>query len=520
MIFFFHLKLNLASNLNGNRTKKVIHNNTSATNTRQSNNVVRKQRPVNNGTPVMVDNESPPVANHNQAYNSNQSLVASASSSSNSSSVLSSPITNQQPLATAKTSNPQQLQHMPLQSKSKKILVQKSQKSRPIINDQPSTHHEHHQLAVSQPAQPRRAAPQKREQTNPAQKPVVNQNHYHHQSIQNPVRMVSDNNKKSSKQTMRAAATTTAVASPIADSSIRVAKSAKGRRMPVSHQDTNGSGNNQIVQLEDNQGGEYECYQNEAHEQQNDSAAGVIVEEQDELDRDGEDDEQEPETYDDQEEEQEEEEEETEEVAAVQSTGHQECYLEENEAYYEEEYEEEHGEDETYEPEDMEEDELDIDQNKSACTYSISGPGATDNMNGHHRCNNNQSSSRKFIQQNLKRVYNSKQQYQEMQAQPASSRIVHQAQQVIQHSHQTDFIYSKNSTTEGSKTNGKSRQVVGTQNRNPPTSSRPNGKLYFSFVRFAKCKTRRIVSEVKIFFTTVFSVFQNLDKPTWLSKKK
>jgi hypothetical protein len=30
---------------------------------------------------------------------------------------------------------------------------------------------------------------------------------------------------------------------------------------------------------------------------------------------------------------------------------------------------------------------------------------------------------------------------------------------------------------------------------------------------------RRIVSEVKIFFTTVFSVFQNLEKPTWLSRK-
>jgi hypothetical protein len=31
---------------------------------------------------------------------------------------------------------------------------------------------------------------------------------------------------------------------------------------------------------------------------------------------------------------------------------------------------------------------------------------------------------------------------------------------------------------------------------------------------------RRIVSEVKNFFTTVFSVFQNLEKPTLLSKKK
>jgi hypothetical protein len=31
---------------------------------------------------------------------------------------------------------------------------------------------------------------------------------------------------------------------------------------------------------------------------------------------------------------------------------------------------------------------------------------------------------------------------------------------------------------------------------------------------------RRIVSEVKDFFTTVFSVFQNLEKPTLLSKKK
>jgi phosphatidylserine decarboxylase len=31
---------------------------------------------------------------------------------------------------------------------------------------------------------------------------------------------------------------------------------------------------------------------------------------------------------------------------------------------------------------------------------------------------------------------------------------------------------------------------------------------------------RRIVSEVKNSFTTVFSVFQNLEKPTWLRKKK
>jgi hypothetical protein len=31
---------------------------------------------------------------------------------------------------------------------------------------------------------------------------------------------------------------------------------------------------------------------------------------------------------------------------------------------------------------------------------------------------------------------------------------------------------------------------------------------------------RPIVSEVKNFFTTVFSVFQTLEKPTWLSKKK
>jgi hypothetical protein len=39
------------------------------------------------------------------------------------------------------------------------------------------------------------------------------------------------------------------------------------------------------------------------------------------------------------------------------------------------------------------------------------------------------------------------------------------------------------------------------------------------FLRFAKYEMRRIVSEVK-FFTTVFSVFQDLEKPTWLSKKK
>jgi hypothetical protein len=39
-------------------------------------------------------------------------------------------------------------------------------------------------------------------------------------------------------------------------------------------------------------------------------------------------------------------------------------------------------------------------------------------------------------------------------------------------------------------------------------------------LRWAKYETRRIVSEVKHFFTTVFSVFQNLEKPTWLSKKK
>jgi hypothetical protein len=39
-------------------------------------------------------------------------------------------------------------------------------------------------------------------------------------------------------------------------------------------------------------------------------------------------------------------------------------------------------------------------------------------------------------------------------------------------------------------------------------------------LRCAKYETRRIVSEVKNFFTTVFSVFHNLEKPTWLSKKK
>jgi hypothetical protein len=39
-------------------------------------------------------------------------------------------------------------------------------------------------------------------------------------------------------------------------------------------------------------------------------------------------------------------------------------------------------------------------------------------------------------------------------------------------------------------------------------------------LRFAKCKTRRIVSEGKKSFTTVFSVIQNLEKPTWFSKKK
>jgi hypothetical protein len=39
-------------------------------------------------------------------------------------------------------------------------------------------------------------------------------------------------------------------------------------------------------------------------------------------------------------------------------------------------------------------------------------------------------------------------------------------------------------------------------------------------VREMQNATHSIVSEVKNFFTTVFSVFQNLEKPTWLSKKK
>jgi hypothetical protein len=39
-------------------------------------------------------------------------------------------------------------------------------------------------------------------------------------------------------------------------------------------------------------------------------------------------------------------------------------------------------------------------------------------------------------------------------------------------------------------------------------------------LRFAKCKTSGIVSEVKNSFTTVFSVLQNLEKPTWFGKKK
>jgi hypothetical protein len=39
------------------------------------------------------------------------------------------------------------------------------------------------------------------------------------------------------------------------------------------------------------------------------------------------------------------------------------------------------------------------------------------------------------------------------------------------------------------------------------------------FIRCAKYEMRRIVSEVKNFFTTEFSVFQKLEKPTWLSKK-
>jgi hypothetical protein len=39
-------------------------------------------------------------------------------------------------------------------------------------------------------------------------------------------------------------------------------------------------------------------------------------------------------------------------------------------------------------------------------------------------------------------------------------------------------------------------------------------------VRFAKCKTQRIVSKVKNSFITVFSVLQNLAKLTWFIKKK
>jgi hypothetical protein len=38
-------------------------------------------------------------------------------------------------------------------------------------------------------------------------------------------------------------------------------------------------------------------------------------------------------------------------------------------------------------------------------------------------------------------------------------------------------------------------------------------------LRFAKYETRRIVSEEKNSFTTVFSVWQNLEKPSWFSKK-
>jgi ATP-binding cassette subfamily C (CFTR/MRP) protein 10 len=44
--------------------------------------------------------------------------------------------------------------------------------------------------------------------------------------------------------------------------------------------------------------------------------------------------------------------------------------------------------------------------------------------------------------------------------------------------------------------------------------------FFFFNLRFAKCKTRRIVSEVKSSFTTVFSVLQNQEKLTWLRKKK
>jgi hypothetical protein len=43
---------------------------------------------------------------------------------------------------------------------------------------------------------------------------------------------------------------------------------------------------------------------------------------------------------------------------------------------------------------------------------------------------------------------------------------------------------------------------------------------FIYYIRFAKCKTRRIVPEVKNSFTIVFSVLQNLEKPTWFSKKK
>jgi filamin len=42
--------------------------------------------------------------------------------------------------------------------------------------------------------------------------------------------------------------------------------------------------------------------------------------------------------------------------------------------------------------------------------------------------------------------------------------------------------------------------------------------IFLSVIRFAKYEMRRIVSKEKNFFTTVFSVVHNLEKPSWLRK--
>jgi hypothetical protein len=372
--------------------------------------------------------------------------VASASSS-NSSSVLSSPITNQEP-ASGTLINLQQQQparkavprapvQQPLPTKGNKILVQKNNKTRPVSQLQEQVH------TTAQPQDRSRVIPQKQAQSNPRQTPV--ENNSHSQSTQSSSRNYVNNKNGinsqvsiQTKYTKNRAIKTNANNLPV--------KSQSSRIMPVEDREAefedDNIENDQVNEadyvgenVEDECANKY--YQNEeVYEEENEQNEDVeyVIEEEAE---------QEEEAYDQQDD--------------------QECYIEENQEYYDEADEQEYE----YQPEDMEEDELDIDQNKSTYTYAANNANTADS--------NINSPPKNFIRQNIKKMFNPQKQYQEMPQQPQSStRIVHQSQPMQS---QTDFIYpANNNNAKSSNPNGAARQVNnGQQARNQPMNNKLNG---------------------------------------------